>query len=106
MRLLTSALLTSFLLSSCASSPSEPDPIVLTEIEFVLPPAELLEPCSRPSTSRRIDAELERLAGLVECERGDKAALRAWRATHQGTAPSPSDDDVQDRGSSPSDPQP
>ena len=43
----------------------------------VFPPAEYLQPCSAEPVTQ-IDAVLEALAGLVECERADKAALRRW----------------------------
>lgn len=53
--------------------------IEVTETVRLTPPARFLDYCEivrgEPQT---ILAELERLAALVECERADKDALRAW----------------------------
>lgn len=43
----------------------------------MFPPEHYLEPCEA-APPRRIDAVLEGLSDLVDCERADKAALRAW----------------------------
>lgn len=77
---LIAALPLSFLIASCASSPSEPEEpgrIIVEREVPVFPPEHYLEPCEA-APPRRIDAVLEGLSDLVDCERADKAALRAW----------------------------
>jgi hypothetical protein len=76
----------SCLTASCASSPSEPvEPgRIVVEVEVpVFPPERYLEPCvGTPAT--RIDEVIAELSDLVDCERADKAALRAWIAERRG----------------------
>lgn len=77
---LTSVLVTSFLLASCASSrePVEPGRILVEREVPVFPPEEYLDECVIPRESNTVGAELRRQAALVRCERSDKAAIRAW----------------------------
>lgn len=81
MKTWTIALATSFLMASCASSPSDPPPEpgrIVVEVEVpVFPPERFLEPCSA-ETVRRVDAVIAALSDLVDCERADKAAIHAW----------------------------
>jgi hypothetical protein len=55
----------------------EPGRIIVEQEVPVFPPAEYLEPCEAEPVSR-LDLVIERLSELVDCERADKAALRAW----------------------------
>ena len=64
-------------LTGCASSP----PIV-TEQEPELPPPAYLEPCPVSLGNGTIGDALKGLRATVECDRADKASLRAWRAEH------------------------
>jgi hypothetical protein len=75
-----SALATSFLIASCASSPEpvEPGRILVERDVPVFPPEEYLDECVIPRESAEIEAELRRQAALVRCERSDKAAIRTW----------------------------
>ncbi len=85
MRTLAVALLCIFLLPSCVASRNKP-PVVVTKREPVLPPASLMAPCVAPASDGTIGGELARLSWLTQCERDDKAALRAWR---DGFTPTP-----------------
>lgn len=64
-------------LTGCASSPSsvgdQPPP---------LPPPAYLEPCPVSLGDGTIGDALKGLRATVECDRADKASLRAWRAEH------------------------
>lgn len=64
-------------LSACQSSPE-----VVTRSLPVLPPESYLQPCPLEYPDNRISTALDVLAAGIDCERADKAALRAWRAKH------------------------
>lgn len=62
-------------LTACAS-----DPQVLRVREPVLPPASYLDPCPVSLGDGTVQGALTGLRSAVECDRADKAALRAWRS--------------------------
>lgn len=64
-------------LSGCAS-----ESVVAVEVRPLLPPEAYLEPCEVSLGDGTIGGALQGLRGAVECERADKAALRAWREKH------------------------
>lgn len=66
-------------LSGCAS-----DPVVVTEVQPRLPPPAYLEPCTISLGDGSLGDALLGLRATVECDRADKAALRAWAAEHDG----------------------
>lgn len=66
------------LLSACAS-----DPLVVTQQVPELPPSTYLDPCPVSLGDGTIGGALQGLRATVECDRADKAALRAWAAEHQ-----------------------
>ena len=65
------------LLTACAS-----DPVVVTEGDPTLPPEAYLDPCPVDLGGGSIGDALLGLRATVECDRADKAALRAWRDEH------------------------
>ncbi|MCK0743576.1 Rz1-like lysis system protein LysC [Chromohalobacter nigrandesensis] len=65
------------MLTACAS-----EPVTVTEREPVLPPASYLQPCDVSLGNGTIGEALQGLRATVECDRADKAALRAWRTKH------------------------
>lgn len=64
-------------LTACAN-----DPQVLRVREAVLPPASYMEPCPVSLGDGTVQGALTGLRSTVECDRADKAALRAW-SEHQ-----------------------
>jgi hypothetical protein len=54
------------------------------KVERVTPPTHLMEVCSSQESDGSIGSELQRLADLVRCERGDKASLRKWASEDPG----------------------
>lgn len=66
----------SCLLASCGTPPREE--VIIYRDTLVTPPARFLEHCRVPVTSRTVEAELERRGQIIDCERADKDALRAW----------------------------
>ena len=54
--------------------------MVVTEREAVLPPAAYLEPCPISLGDGSVEASLKGLRATIDCDRGDKASLRAWAA--------------------------
>lgn len=64
----------------------------------VYPPARFMEPCEREPVAP-IEEALSVLSEIVDCERGDKAALRAWVAERRSEhSDGQGDDHEQDRG--------
>ena len=66
----------SFLLTCCSSSPEAT--VAVYKREIVTPPENLLDYCESGESDRTFGGELNRLAGLIRCERADKDAIRAW----------------------------
>lgn len=64
----------SCLLMSCATSRTE----IVHVPTPVTPPADLMADCQSQPSDGTIGGELMRLSGLANCERGSKAAIRAW----------------------------
>ncbi|KAA0014419.1 hypothetical protein F0A17_01860 [Billgrantia pellis] len=56
---------------------------MITEREAVLPPAAYLEPCAISLGDGSVQGALQGLRSTIECDRADKAALRAWAAEAQ-----------------------
>jgi hypothetical protein len=56
--------------------------VIVTEVRPLLPPAAYLEPCLVELGDGTIGDALQGLRATVECDRADKAALRAWRELH------------------------
>lgn len=78
---LIAVLVSCCLLASCASfrNPLPARTIEVTETIRVTPPARFLAYCEiERSEAQTLLQEIERLAALVECERADKDAIRAW----------------------------
>lgn len=65
------------LLTACANEPA-----TVTVREPVLPPVSYLQPCEVTLGNGTIGDALQGLRATVECDRADKAALRAWRDEH------------------------
>lgn len=61
------------LLTACAS-----EPVIVTKRVPVLPPSAYLEPCSISLGDGTVQGALLGLRATLECDRADKAALRAW----------------------------
>lgn len=66
------------LTASCATSPVEV-PVVVHEPVAVLPDDALFADCTSGFSNGSIGAELQRLSALVNCERANNAAGRAWK---------------------------
>ncbi|MGM0825685.1 MAG: Rz1-like lysis system protein LysC [Pseudomonadota bacterium] len=69
------------LLTACAS-----DPVVVTRLVPLLPPSAYLEPCPVSLGNVTLGDSLEGLRATIECDRKDKASLRAWRDEHAAEA--------------------
>ncbi|RKR02604.1 hypothetical protein C7446_2322 [Kushneria sinocarnis] len=67
-------------LTACASEPQ-----VLRVREPVLPPDAYLQPCPISLGNGTIQGALTGLHATIECDRADKAALRAWSERQAGT---------------------
>lgn len=52
--------------------------IVRTVREPVFPPSQYLRPCTIYYPDNKVQTVIESLSKGVECERSDKAAIRAW----------------------------
>lgn len=69
------------LLTACAS-----DPAIVTVREPVLPPGAYLLPCPVSLGDGTFQGALTGLRATIECDRADKAALRAWAGSVEQAA--------------------
>ncbi len=66
-------------LTGCASD--SPQRVVITQREPVLPPEQYLVPCEIDVGEGTVAEVLTGLRAGIDCERADKAAIRAWASS-------------------------